>query len=96
MWGCQHQDSSNCYPSNDEAINHLHSPLSRYSTDIGAAFEAEIERRGLWEAYTIALVRQVRGAVTDQQMIRWLLIRAAPFDRCRAALAAVKGEGDGK
>lgn len=72
--------------------------IPAYSTDPAAArlVEDEIERRGLQRKYIIALDRLLSTNVykdwDDCLADMWLAIRAAPEQRCRAALVAV-GEG---
>lgn len=65
------------------------------SADPAAArlVEDEIERRGLWRAYTEALLLAVIDLPPGVDTIfeGWALIRATPEQRCRAALAAVEG-----
>ncbi|MCI0564391.1 MAG: hypothetical protein MN733_38455 [Nitrososphaera sp.] len=38
-WKCRCQDSENCYPENQDAIEHGHSPLRRYSEQLDAGWE---------------------------------------------------------
>lgn len=71
-----------------------------YSTNISRAFEveAEIERRGrtVMLDYCDALMHQCGVGSFSLGENLFKLIHASPLARCRAALAAVKGEGDGK
>jgi hypothetical protein len=83
----------------DRLFGHHHHCLEvvpAYSTDPAAArlVEDEIERRGLWRAYTEALLLAVIDLPPGVDTIfeGWALIRATPEARCRAALVAV-GEG---
>lgn len=54
--------------------------------------EASIARRGLQEAYVAALALLVTGNYIDCESVElFLLVTAGPQQRCRAALAAVRG-----
>ncbi len=65
---------------------------------IARGLEDEIDRRGLWRAYTLALVAPLLtedGNIPNETpMIAlhtgWLLIRATPEQRARAFLKAVE------
>src|SRR5690606_36013416 len=39
MWQCEHGTRRTCYPVNQDAVDHPHSPLHHYSTNIAAAWE---------------------------------------------------------
>ena len=38
VWGCDHGDEK-CYPTNKEVVDHGHSPLLKYSTQIQSAWK---------------------------------------------------------
>lgn len=40
IWGCEHKNTSGCYPKNKDAVDHAHSPLAKYSARLEAAWEA--------------------------------------------------------
>lgn len=58
--------------------------------------EDEIERRGLWKQYVLALLyivceaRQIDALHEDEELYQWLLIRATPEQRERAFLKAIE------
>ena len=77
-------------------------PDFEHSLDACALAEAEIERRGLSEAYMRAVAALWRNCVTPSlpaNYINWFILRLTPAQRCNAMLAAVsrlaaKGKGD--
>lgn len=38
-WQCRCKTTEKCYPENQDAIEHAHSPLSKYSQDLKAAWD---------------------------------------------------------
>ena len=104
FWECECGGNSKCFPVNQEAVDHPHSPLDRYSTDIKAAFEVEdrIAAMGLAEKYAMILGQSAalmeaeflygEGSKPQSGELFWLVAHATPEQRCLAALKAVGEE----
>lgn len=43
MWRCRCDTTGKCYPENQDAIDHGHSPLRKYSTQLEAAWEVLVK-----------------------------------------------------
>lgn len=43
IWECRCETTSKCFPENQDAIDHGHSPLRKYSTQLEAAWEALVK-----------------------------------------------------
>ena len=70
------------------------SPIPHYTTDYAATSLVEdgIERRGLQESYIQALDKLVAyERESGWEWFRWGILRATPDQRCRAAVAAIRG-----
>lgn len=108
LWQCEHRICETCFPTNEEAIKHRHSPLHRYSEDIKAAWEVMDRMSGVEEPWGlfepdlfcskldnrnwVFRLRSTCGSVVEIEA------ESPPLAICRGALmmVSIRDEGEGR